>query len=292
MVAVREGDMQEFVEVMQAALQAVARGETVALATVVRVRGSAPRHEGARLVVWPDGRLCGTVGGATLEQKVIEHAQEALGEGRSRLETYRLTTDQDPVSLGLCGGAVEVHIEILQAEATLVLIGAGHIARPLAQMGKAIGMRVCVVDDRSDFAQENHFPEADRLYVVAYDAAEERLEPMPVEFDANSYVVVATWGWDEPALAQVLASDPLPPYVGLVASKTKARVLKERLESRGMAPSRTALVRAPAGLDLGAETPGEIALSILAEILLVRRQATGRPMMPPPSKADRTPEAG
>jgi len=280
--------MSEFTDVMRAALHAVERGERVALATVVRVRGSAPRHAGARMLVWPDGRTVGTVGGASLEQKVIDDARRALVARHGRVESYPLTTGGEPESLGLCGGVVDVHIEVLETPATLVLLGAGHVARPLARMAHEVGMRLVVIDDRPEFASPEAFPEAEHVALVGYDSATERLDPLPTEhFGSESYVVVATWGWDEPALAQVLTMEPPAAYVGLVASPTKHRVIRERLAARGVPAEALARLRSPIGLDLGAETPAEIALSIVAEILAVRRNATGRPLSaerPIPSK--------
>ncbi len=271
--------MTEFSEVMRAALQAMDRGDRVALATVVRVRGSAPRHEGARMVVWPDGRIVGTVGGASLEQKVIEHARHALQTRHGRLETYPLTTGGEPDSLGLCGGEVQVHIEILESPTTLVIIGAGHVARPLARMAHELGMRLVVIDDRPEYATPQKFPEAEVAALVGYDPATERLDPMPLEsFGPEAHIVVATWGWDEPALAQVLAMEPAPAYVGLVASPAKHRVIRERLAARGLPEAALERLRSPSGLDLGAETPAEIALSILAEVLMLRRLASGKPL--------------
>jgi xanthine dehydrogenase accessory factor len=268
----------EFIEVNKAAIRALEQGERVAMTTVVRVRGSAPRHEGARMVVWADGRIVGTVGGATLEQKVIEHAQQALRTRRGRVEEYLLSTDEDPRSLGLCGGEVEVHIEVLEPQATLLIIGAGHIATPLSRMAEQTGMRVVVVDDRPEFANQERFPEAQELLQVNYDPESEQLSEIEFTPSPSNYVVVATWGWDEPALAQLLSAAPRPAYVGLVASPTKARVIFDRLRESGIPSDALNAVHAPAGLDLGAESPGEIALSILAEILLVQRGASGRPL--------------
>lgn len=272
------GRMSDFERIYRTASESLERGQTLALATVVRVRGSAPRHDGARMLIWADGRIQGTIGGATLEQRVIADARRALGERRSRLERYVFNTHDDPASVGLCGGSVEVHIEVLEPESTLVVIGAGHIARPLAQMAALLGMQLRVVDDRPEFADRARFPEGAEVAQVAYDAQSEALAPLPVALTPSSYVVVATWGWDEPALAQILAADPPPAYVGLVASPTKARVLRERLMQHGLSAEAVGRIRAPVGLDLGAETPEEIALSILAEILSVRRRATGAPL--------------
>lgn len=264
--------MEEFERVTRAALQALERGETVALATVVQVRGSAPRHAGARMLVFPDGHIVGTVGGATLEERVIQHAQEALQANRSRLEKYLFSTKNTPESVGLCGGEVLVFIEVLQPTPTLVIVGAGHIGLALSQIAQAVGMRLVLVDDRAEFLADERFPQAAQRIRVSYDRETEQLEPIPLTLTPSTFVVVATWGWDEPALAQILSASQMPAYVGLVASKTKWRVIKERLLERGIPAEKLECVHAPAGLELGAETPGEIALSIMAEILAVREK--------------------
>ena len=270
--------MDEFETVTKAALQALERGEMVALATVVQVRGSAPRHAGARMLVWPDGHIIGTVGGATLEERVIQHAQEALQANSSRLEKYLFSTENNPESVGLCGGEVLVSIETLQPAPTLLIIGAGHVALALSQIAQSLEMRLVVVDDRAEFLTAERFPQAAQRIHVPYDRGTERLEPIPVHLTPSTYVVVASWGWDEPALAQILSASQVPAYIGLIASKTKWRVIRERLLAQGIPAKNLERVRAPAGLDLGAETPGEIALSILAEMLAVRENATGLPM--------------
>jgi xanthine dehydrogenase accessory factor len=270
--------MEEFIRIHREALAAIERGETIALTTVVRVRGSAPRHEGARMLVWPDGRTQGTVGGATLERRVIEDAIRALETRRGRFERYVFSTTGDPESVGLCGGEVEVHIEVLEPQLSLAIIGAGHVAMPLAVIGHQAGMRIVVVDDRAEYATEERFPMAAERAVVRYDEARGVLEAFPIAFKPPCAVVVATWGWDEPALAQILRARDLPEYIGLISSRTKARVIRERLLEGGLSEELVNKVRAPIGLDLGAETPGEIAVSIVAEILAWRRRASARPM--------------
>jgi xanthine dehydrogenase accessory factor len=273
-----EVDMDEFEIVTKSALQALERGERVAMATVVQARGSAPRHAGARMLVWPDGHIIGTVGGATLEERVIQHAQEALQSSRSRLEKYIFSTENDPESVGLCGGEVLVSIEVLQPAPTLMVIGAGHVALALSQMAPVLEMRLVVVDDRAEFLTAERFPHAVERILVQYDRATETLQPMPITLTPSTFVLVATWGWDEPALAQILSASPPPAYVGLISSRTKWRVIREMLQSRGIPAERLDQVHAPAGLNLGAETPGEIALSILAEMLAVREKASVSPM--------------
>jgi xanthine dehydrogenase accessory factor len=270
--------MGEFEKVMKTAIDALSRGETFALTTVVRVRGSVPRHTGAKMLVWKDGRTKGTIGGATLEQKVIADAMDALKDGKPRYETYLFSTrpEDKQKSVGLCGGEVDIYIDIIRPDPTLMIIGAGHIAIPLARMGALLDMRIVVVDDRPDYANKERFPEADEIFLLQYDEQAEELSTIQASIDPSTYVVVATWGYDQPALAQILKRDPA--YVALVASPVKARTIFEGLRDEGIPDEKLAEVRTPAGLDIGAETPAEIALSILAEILAFSRSRTGRPL--------------
>jgi xanthine dehydrogenase accessory factor len=270
--------MGEFEEIMKTAIDALAKGETVALTTVVRVRGSAPRHSGAKMLVWRDGRTQGTIGGAALERRVIADAMDALKAGKPRYETYLFSTrpEDKQESVGLCGGEVDIYIDIIKPDPTLMIIGAGHIAIPLARMGALLGMKIVVVDDRPDYASKERFPEADEIFLLQYDEQTEELSSIEASIDPSTYVVVATWGYDQPALAQILKKDPA--YVALVASPVKARTIFEGLKNEGIPDEKLAAVRTPAGLDIGAETPAEIALSILAEIVAFSRSRTGRPL--------------
>ena len=266
--------MSEFLDIAQAASTALTQGETVCLATVVRVRGSAPRHTGARLLIWPDGKIHGTIGGGTLEWRVIEDARAILSEGRPQLKNYVFDTRGGPDSVGLCGGSVDVHMDILRPDPTLLIIGAGHVAQPLAQMGTLLDMRIVVVDDRAEWANRERFPTANEVLVVDYEPATEILAPLPVAMTPSTYVVVTTWGYDLPALEQALAQQPA--YIGLVASPTKARELFKRLLAKGASAEALRRVSAPVGLDIGAESPAEVALSILAEVLAMQRGRSGR----------------
>jgi xanthine dehydrogenase accessory factor len=277
----------EFEAVMKTALQAMERGENLAMATVVQVRGSAPRHSGARMLVWPDGHIQGTIGGGTLEEKVIQHAREALQARHSRLEKYLFSTDNSPESVGLCGGEVLISIEVLEAPPRLVLIGAGHIALAMAQIGELIGMPVTIVDDRAEYLTDARFPPGSQQIHVPYDRQTELLDPIPLRWTPSMFVLVTTWGWDKPALQQVLLGETMPAYIGLVASRTKWRVIRQMLVESGVSEERLKQVHAPAGLDLGAETPGEISLAIMAEILQIRHLASATPMLSGRNTTDR-----
>ncbi|MDP6225665.1 MAG: XdhC/CoxI family protein [Anaerolineales bacterium] len=265
--------MSEFLHVTRAASQALARGETVCMATVVRVRGSAPRHVGARMIITPAGSTRGTIGGGTLEQRVTADALQLLSNGRAVLKNYVFNTRGGPESVGLCGGAVDIFMEVLRPDLTLLIIGAGHIAQPLAQMAALLDMRVVVVDDREDWASSERFPDAAKIHIIDYDSASETLAPIPAAISAATYAVIMTWGYDLPALEQMLAAGPA--FIGLVASPVKAREFFRRLRSKGFSAEALRQVHTPAGLDIGAESPAEVALSVLAEIVRAQRGASG-----------------
>ncbi len=261
--------VDEFAAVARASLEALDRGETVALASIVREGDSAPRHDGTRMLIWPDGRTFGSLGEGALEGRVVEDARVALAEDKSRLAHYTFDPGRAPES-------VVVHLDILRPEPTLLIIGAGHVAQPLAIIGSMMGMRVCVVDDRAEWANRERFPTAAEIAVVGYEPIHEILDPIPFPMTPATYVVITTWGYDLPSMEQALKQNPA--YIGLVSSPTKARVLFKRLRQSGFPDEAIRRIRAPVGLDIGAESPAEIAVSVLAEVLAMMRAKSGRPL--------------
>lgn len=250
-------------------------GEPAALITVIRSPEGLVWQVGDKALLHADGTLSGAVGTSDLEARLRAAAQDVLQRNRSLRLGYRPEDETFAPLDSFSHEHVELFVDLIQPRPELVIIGAGHIGLALARMGHILGMRVIVVDDRLDWLER--FPEADEAVIVAYDAATEALAPIPVTIAPASHVVVTTWGWDEPALEQ-LASSPAA-YIGLVASRRKAKLIFDDLLARGVPAEDLARVRVPAGLDLGAETPEEIALAILSEILLMQRGATGRTMV-------------
>jgi xanthine dehydrogenase accessory factor len=253
-------------EVLEAALRAEARGERAALVTVVATEGSTPQKAGARMLVHADGRIVGTIGGGCLEAEMTWRAREAIEGGRPRLVSYDLTPEQAGEDGLVCGGRMQVFIEPIEGTPVLCLFGAGHVAQPLARMAKACGFRVELADDRVRFANPERFPEADLIVVDPFAAAAEKMT-----LGANSYAVVVTRGHkgDGEALRAVLGRGLR--FVGLLGSRPKVVHLFAALREQGVAPAELATVHAPLGLEIGAQTPEEIAVSILAEMIAVRR---------------------
>ena len=253
-------------DVLEAALRAQERGEPAALVTVVSTTGSTPQKAGARMVVYPDGRIVGTIGGGCVEAEMTRRARHAIESRRSSLAEYDLTADQAGEDGLICGGRMQVFIEPLEGTPVLCLFGAGHVAQPLARMAKSVGFRVEVCDDRVKFANPDRFPDADLIVVDDFKAAAEKLTLGP-----NSYAVVVTRGHrgDTDVLEAVLGRGLR--FVGLLASRPKFVHIAADLEARGVPTHAIATVHAPLGLDIGAQSPEEIAVAVLAEMIAVRR---------------------
>ena len=264
--------MEDFFETLQGHLAA---GRPVAVATIVTSRGSTPRKVGSKMIVQPSGVIDFTLGGGPFEALVIEDAKAALVEGRPALHAYRFLPVGENATGMTCGGEVEVFIDVHVEAPRVVIFGGGHVARPLARLAKETGFRVAVIDDRKEFANPDRFPTADEI--VHADGGYIRTD-FPIE--ETDYVVIVTrcHQTDEACLRHVLDDDRVAAYLGVVASRRKAKVLLARMVQDGYPRERLEEVRSPVGLDIGAETPHEIAVSILGEIIAASRGREGQPM--------------
>ncbi len=252
--------------------QAMARGETVALVTIVEARGSTPQRVGARMVVHADGRIVGTIGGGCYESDAFGKAREAIRTRTAQLVRYDLTDDFAADTGLICGGQMQVFIEPIDPAPSLYIVGAGHVGHQLGRLAPALGFRVHVVDDREKFANRERFPEAASIAV----------EDIPswitqADLPDSAMVVVLTRGHRQDYDAvRALAGRPLR-YVGLIGSRAKVAKLVERAIEEGLPPDWLRTLHAPIGLDIGAVTPEEIAVSILAELIAVRRGKIAEP---------------
>ncbi|MBL8141214.1 MAG: XdhC family protein [Acidobacteria bacterium] len=253
-------------DVITATAEAITRGERVALVTIVRVNGSTPQRLGAKMLVAAGGDVVGTIGGGCYENDAIGRARLALREqSRPFLVHYDLNDDFAQDSGLVCGGQMDVFIEPLLPAPDLFIVGAGHVGFHLGRMAAATGFTVHVIDDREAFANRERFPDAADVIVDEVGAwlAEAPLPP-------GSYVVVVTRGHrhDLEAVRALATRDVR--YVGLIGSRAKVARLGEQLALEGGDPTLLARVHAPIGIDIGAVTPEEIAVSILAELIAVR----------------------
>ncbi|MCH2462329.1 MAG: XdhC family protein [Gemmatimonadota bacterium] len=241
------------------------------MALVVGVSGS-PELVGARVVVRQAKggakSLVGSFGDAVLDDG-------ALALGTQRLEEHRASTKGLYELKSASGSTVQVYVEVHYPQPDLVIVGAGHIAQPLCSMGALMGFRVIVVDDRPDFATRERFPEAERIVRVDF------MDPFAdIPIHSTSHIVLVTRGhkYDFECLRHLLKTEVEPPYVGMIGSRRRIRAAFSQLQGEGMPKDRLSRVRAPVGLDIGAETPVEIAVAVAAEIVLQWRGGTGVPL--------------
>jgi xanthine dehydrogenase accessory factor len=252
-------------EVFAAVAEALDKGEQAALVTIVATTGSTPQRVGAKMLVFPDGRLIGTIGGGCYENDAFWKAREAITSRKPQLVHYELDDDFAQETGLICGGQMSVYIEPIEPSPELYVVGAGHVGYHLATMAQEIGFQVHVVDDREKFASRERFPNATEVITEDIPAWLER-----TKLPAHAYVVIVTRGHtnDLDAL-RALAPRELR-YVGLIGSRAKVARISDQLLSEGMAPEILKQVHAPIGLEIGAVTPQEIAVSILAELIAVK----------------------
>lgn len=253
------------------------------IATVVAYKSPQSARPGSKAIITPDGEISGWIGGGCVQPIVIREAQKALQTGRPVLvsispesahgdwkgvEAYEMTCQG--------GGSLEIYLEPVIPKPELMIVGRSPVAQIIAGLGRLLDFKVCVADPE---AAPEQFPEAD-LVLTSLDAARSRIS-------AESYVVVATMGnGDEEGLEAVVGTGPR--YLGLVASKEKAKSLFQYLRDKGATAEHLALVKCPAGLELGSETLPEIALSVMAEITRLRRRAPEKPKLTVLEKAGTT----
>lgn len=240
---------------IQALAEAIQQQQPAVLATVIEVNGPSPTKVGAQIVLLADGATTGTVGGGKLEAAIAQDAQAALTDRKPRLTHYALAEEGQDAIGTLCGGEVRVFIQPYLPAPKLIIVGGGHIGRPLKVMSEAAGFQVSVVD-----------VEAGRATVPELET---------ISLTADSYVVLITTDHvsDEAALRQVITSPTR--YVGMIGSRAKCQTIRDHLRADGYTEDQLANVYAPIGLELGGTTPQEIAVAILAEIIAVRRGGRG-----------------
>jgi xanthine dehydrogenase accessory factor len=244
----------------------VENGESAVLATIIHSSGSAPRKAGAKMLIKKDGTFIGTVGGGTGEEKVREKAKEVMESGLPLTMHFDLSGKGRDAAM-ICGGQMDVFLEPILSAERLYLFGAGHISQTTAAIGKMLGFKVTVIDPRAQYNNEERFPSADTRIVEEYDKAFQQLD-----IGYNGYIIIYTTGhvFDETCLE--FAVGTRAKYIGMIGSKKKVKEVKDRLLQKGIPREKLDAVYAPIGVPIGAETPEEISVSILAEVVKVRRQ--------------------
>jgi xanthine dehydrogenase accessory factor len=246
--------------------------ESATLCTVISSQGSTPRHVGSKMLVYPDGHIIGTVGGGELESRVISAALESLKSGKAQNLSYAMADPArgDP---GVCGGTVEVFVEPILPPPLIVVIGAGHVGKAVVHLAKWLGFRVAVSDDREEFCSPESTPGADAYYPVPMGKLAESLK-----VTRQTYFVITSRGSGVDAEGLPSLLDTNPAYIGVIGSKRRWATTVKALKEKGVAEEKIAKVHSPMGLELQAETPEEIAVSIMAEILMLREKGTGKMM--------------
>jgi len=259
-------------DIFTQAARLLAERVAFAVVTVVRTAGSTPRHLGAKMLVHAGGAL-GTIGGGRWEHEVTAAAQAALAAGRPRMLRLHLTHE-----LAMCcGGEMEVFIDVTAPPAPLIIFGGGHVGAALAPLARTIGFDVHVVDELEEFASPERFPGA-RLH-HSFDPRDWGELPL----GPRTVVVVTTrdHAVDQAVLEALVGRDL--GYLGVIGSRGKAGRFRRRLEAKGVAPAQLARVHMPIGLDIGAETPEEIAVSVIAQLIQLRH--AGKPRADQPEEA-------
>ncbi len=246
-------------------------GRIFALATMVKAGQSTPRKPGARMIVFQNGKIEGTIGGGKLEQMVIEDATRAIQNKETTTKVYILSEGKRAENTGMiCGGKVEIFIEVFPGNLPrLVIFGGGHIAQKLGPMARLAGIPFWVVDDRKAFASEDRFPEAERVIHSPFSKAFSK-----IKITKSTYVVIVTNGHKGDAICLEKALKTPACYIGMIGSRVKVKTTFAALEKKGVRIGKEKRVYAPIGLKLGDHTPGEIAVSILSEIIKLKSGGT------------------
>ena len=240
---------------------AVRDGQPVVVATIVATERSVPRHAGTKMLVYPDGAIIGTIGGGSVEATVRRDALGTLGDGRPQTHLYRLEdpTAGDP---GICGGTMTVYLEPYMPANTLLVIGCGHVGSAVVDLAHWLGYRTVAVDDRAELLTEETLPNADvRFTGSVADAIAEH----PITENTAVVVVTRSYGLDAEILPNLI--DTPARYIGVMGSKRRWEATREALAGSGVSDDDLERVHAPIGIEIGAETVEEIAVSILSEVI-------------------------
>ena len=245
-----------------------ALGQKCALATIVEAEGSIPSFESAKLLVREDGTMLGTIGGGCVEADVWNAARAAIQLERPKLLSFNLGQDASYDNGLICGGQLEVFVEPILPVPRVIIFGAGHISLSLARVAGLAGFSVVVVDDRANYANRERFPDAAEVHAAAYEEVFPRLA-----INDYSYLVIVTRGHRDDMRVLKLAVETPARYVAMIGSKRKVLNVVKQLEGEGVPRAALERIHAPMGLDIGAISPEEIAISVTAEMIAVRRHA-------------------
>jgi xanthine dehydrogenase accessory factor len=213
------------------------------------------------MLVYPDGHIVGTVGGGEVENRVIKEALQAMNDNKPRLLEYNMT-DPERGDPGICGGQLEIFVEPILPKPVLVVIGVGHVGKTVAHLAKWLGFHVVISDDRAGFCTPDVVPDADEFFPVQLEELRQHLQ-----ITSRMYLVLTTRGMDVDVSGLPSLLDSEAAYIGVIGSQRRWSATKKKLISTGVSATKLERVHSPIGLDIHAETPEEIAVSIMAEII-------------------------
>ncbi len=245
------------------------QGRRCALATIVGVRGSIPSFESAKMLVRDDGTILGTIGGGCVEAEVWQAAKEVMLEEKPRTLTFDLNHDPRYDTGLVCGGSLEVYVEPLAPPPPLYIFGAGHVAHSLYKVANMASCAVTVIDDRESYANRERFPDAQDIYADDFDRTTAQLAPTN-----SAFIVIVTRGHKDDMKVLRWAAGTPARYIGMIGSRRKVISIYRELLKEGISRQKLEKVYAPVGLEIGAVTPEEIAVSVVAEMIGIRRGST------------------
>jgi len=243
-------------------------GQKCAVATIVQVNGSIPSYESAKLLVREDGSMMGTVGGGCVEAEVWNAAREVIASEQPRHLSFSLSTDVVYDNGLICGGQLNVFVEPIIPQPAAYIFGAGHVSKSISKVASLAGFATVVIDDRDTFANADRFPEAVQIHAGEYETVFEKLEVRD-----TSFVVIVTRGHRDDMRVLKWALGTPARYLAMIGSKRKTLSIMKELEKEGIPGEAFDRLHAPMGLEIGAVTPEEIAISVVAEMIAVRRNA-------------------
>lgn len=246
-------------------------GQRGAIATIVHTNGSIPSYESSRMLVRDDGTIVGTVGGGCVEAEVWAAAKDVIRSEEPRKMTFNLNHEANYDTGLICGGTLEIFVEPVLPQPMLYIFGGGHVSGAVAKIANLAGFAISIVDDREAFANAERFPMAAELY-TSYENAFEKIRP-----NASSYLLIVTRGHKDDMRVLAWAVGTNARYIGMIGSKRKVISVYKALEKEGFAAEKFECVHAPVGLAIGALSPEEIAVSITAELIAIRRNAQNLP---------------
>jgi xanthine dehydrogenase accessory factor len=251
--------------ILNEATRLLQKGTRLTLCTVVEKRGSGPREVGAKMIVREDGETYGTIGGGNFERALISECTKAIREHKSRTVTFNMTAGkkEGEVETGLiCGGELTVLVDVMEPDSRLVIVGSGHIALPLARLAEIAGFRIVIVDEDNKTANKERFPMAENI--ITGDLQKTLGD---LDIGSNDFIVIAHGEPEHDYAALKVMIENKPAYIGLLGSRTKVTTLVQRLRKEGISEAQLKVLHAPLGLDIGAQTPAEIGVSALAQII-------------------------